>query len=67
MFSNEECIKRSRDMKPVASLATITTISSDDSISVKISLQKYESYKVNALNIYDSDKETIIFSYMSQS
>lgn len=27
----------------------------------------YESYKVNALNIYDSDKKTIIFSYMSQS
>jgi len=32
-----------------------------------VGLQKYESYEVNALNIYDSDKKTIIFSYMSQS
>lgn len=30
-------------------------------------LQMYKSYKVNALNIYDSDKENILFSYMSPS
>jgi hypothetical protein len=28
---------------------------------------KFKSYKVNAINIYDSDKVTILYSYMSQS